>query len=216
MQQATSQLLGGQATSQLLGGIVAAGMAGGMAGGVGGGGGADSSSVLLQAGLQGMASGLSRTAAGDSVKSYTGSTLAVLRYYFQVDTNYVLEKLSILAVPYRHKEWGRTMMLTVDEGPPVMQPPKMDVNAPDLYVPLMAFLTYILLVGFVAGASGRFTPEMLGSTPASPPTRLSLHPPLPPPPLPAGIRTLLPPQASLPPRPPALLPSRSLTPESDG
>ncbi|KAK6038966.1 Hrf1 family protein [Cooperia oncophora] len=41
-------------------------------------------------------------------------------------------------------------------------PAKDDVNAPDLYIPLMAFITYIIVSGFVLGTQGRFSPEMLG------------------------------------------------------
>lgn len=39
--------------------------------------------------------------------------------------------------------------------------PKYDPNAPDLYIPLMAFLTYLLLVGAARGTSNTFTPEFL-------------------------------------------------------
>lgn len=35
------------------------------------------------------------------------------------------------------------------------------MNAPDLYIPCMAFSTYILLVGFSNGQSEKFTPEAL-------------------------------------------------------
>jgi len=42
--------------------------------------------------------------------------------------------------------------------------PREDINAPDLYIPTMAFVSYILLVGFVFGASLQFTPEILGMT----------------------------------------------------
>ncbi|MCP9262686.1 Protein YIF1A [Dirofilaria immitis] len=45
-------------------------------------------------------------------------------------------------------------------GSPV--PPRSDVNAPDLYIPLMAYVTYILISGFVLGTQKRFTPEQLG------------------------------------------------------
>jgi len=89
----------------------------------------------------------------------------VLRYYFQVDNAYVLSKLRVLALPFRHTEWERKP-LHGDAGGQ-MQPPKADVNAPDLYLPLMAYITYILLVGFLAGASGNFTPELLGVTASS-------------------------------------------------
>lgn len=39
--------------------------------------------------------------------------------------------------------------------------PKQDINAPDLYIPLMSFITYVLLVGFRKGLGKGFTPEVL-------------------------------------------------------
>ena len=41
-------------------------------------------------------------------------------------------------------------------------PPKLDVNAPDMYIPVMAFVTYILIVGIALGRQDKFTPELLG------------------------------------------------------
>uniref|UniRef100_W5LXZ3 Protein YIF1 n=1 Tax=Lepisosteus oculatus TaxID=7918 RepID=W5LXZ3_LEPOC len=40
--------------------------------------------------------------------------------------------------------------------------PRHDVNAPDLYIPTMAFITYILLAGMALGIQQRFSPEVLG------------------------------------------------------
>ncbi|KAJ6863316.1 hypothetical protein NC652_040006 [Populus alba x Populus x berolinensis] len=42
------------------------------------------------------------------------------------------------------------------------KPPVYDINAPDLYIPLMAFGTYLVLAGFILGIDGRFSPEALG------------------------------------------------------
>jgi hypothetical protein len=39
--------------------------------------------------------------------------------------------------------------------------PKQDVNSPDLYIPLMSFITYVLLVGLRKGMGSGFTPEVL-------------------------------------------------------
>ena len=39
--------------------------------------------------------------------------------------------------------------------------------APDLYIPCMAFLTYVLIVGFAMGTKGEFDPEILGMTSSS-------------------------------------------------
>ena len=46
--------------------------------------------------------------------------------------------------------------------------PRDDVNAPDLYIPLMAFVTLVVLVGFSMGVlSDKFHPEVLGTTASS-------------------------------------------------
>ncbi len=43
--------------------------------------------------------------------------------------------------------------------------PREDTNAPDLYVPLMSFISYVLLVGLSKGLGGSgFSPEMLIQT----------------------------------------------------
>jgi hypothetical protein len=34
--------------------------------------------------------------------------------------------------------------------------PKFDVNAPDLYIPTMAYVTYVLLVGYILGLKNAF------------------------------------------------------------
>ncbi|XP_064295801.1 protein YIF1B-B-like [Phalacrocorax carbo] len=40
--------------------------------------------------------------------------------------------------------------------------PRFDVNAPDLYIPTMAFITYILVACLVLGTQNRFSPDSLG------------------------------------------------------
>jgi hypothetical protein len=37
----------------------------------------------------------------------------------------------------------------------VPAPPRADVNAPDLYIPAMAFVTYILLLAYVKGSQNQ-------------------------------------------------------------
>ncbi|XP_010326329.1 uncharacterized protein [Solanum lycopersicum] len=41
------------------------------------------------------------------------------------------------------------------------KPPIYDINAPDLYIPFMAFGTYVVLAGLSLGLQGRFSPEAL-------------------------------------------------------
>ncbi|XP_022245482.1 protein YIF1B-like isoform X4 [Limulus polyphemus] len=40
--------------------------------------------------------------------------------------------------------------------------PRYDINAPDLYIPSMAFVTYILTAGYLLGTQNKFSPEQLG------------------------------------------------------
>ena len=102
----------------------------------------------------------------DLTKTFTGSRLNVLRYYFDVSNAYVLAKLKILLLPYRHASFER-QSVAVAGGAYAPKPPCEDPNAPDLYLPLMSYVTYILVAGFYSGADGRFTPEVLASTASS-------------------------------------------------
>lgn len=79
-----------------------------------------------------------------------------LKYFFAVDTTYVAKKLGLLVFPYTHQNWE------VQYSRDVPLPPRQDLNAPDLYIPTMAFITYVLLAGMALGIQKRFSPEMLG------------------------------------------------------
>ena len=52
----------------------------------------------------------------------------------------------------------------MDQGVEAFHLPRDDVNAPDMYIPAMAFITYMLLVGLALGQRSVFTPEVLGLT----------------------------------------------------
>lgn len=45
----------------------------------------------------------------------------------------------------------------------IFLPPRDDLNSPDLYIPIMALITYILISTVLAGVRGSFHPELLGS-----------------------------------------------------
>ena len=66
-----------------------------------------------------------------------------IKYYFQVSNSYVFRKILLILFPYRHKDWNR--ISTKGTGQSQYLPPSHDINAPDLYIPLMSFVTYILL-----------------------------------------------------------------------
>ncbi|KAM6307783.1 LOW QUALITY PROTEIN: protein YIF1B-like [Podargus strigoides] len=78
-----------------------------------------------------------------------------LKYYFAVDTVYVGRKLGLLLFPFAHQDW----QVRYQQDAPVA--PRFDVNAPDLYIPVMAFITYILVAGLALGTQNRF-PDSLG------------------------------------------------------
>lgn len=79
-----------------------------------------------------------------------------LKYYFAVDTGYVLKKLLLLFFPFAQKDW--LPKYTTNE----QVAPRDDINVPDLYIPCMAFVTYILTAGSIFGLKNAFSPEKLG------------------------------------------------------
>ncbi|XP_053729406.1 protein YIF1B isoform X2 [Synchiropus splendidus] len=82
--------------------------------------------------------------------------ISKLKYYFAVDTLYVGRKLGLLVFPYMHENWE----VSYQQDTPVA--PRFDVNAPDLYIPAMGFITYVLVSGLALGTQNRFSPELLG------------------------------------------------------
>ncbi|KAG0637092.1 YIF1-domain-containing protein [Tuber brumale] len=95
--------------------------------------------------------------------------LSALRPYFAVTNTYVLRKLRLLLFPYRHTPWFRvssTRSSTTPGGPLEYYylPPREDINSPDLYIPVMSIVTYILLNSFISGISGNFHPKQLAQT----------------------------------------------------
>ncbi|KAH8232676.1 hypothetical protein KR032_011424 [Drosophila birchii] len=101
--------------------------------------------------------------------------VAKLKYYFAVDNAYVGRKLRLLFFPFVHKvgfklksfsntdEISETLQdwsLRYDQEHPVQ--PRYDVNAPDLYLPTMGYITYVIVAGLLLGMQQRFSPEQLG------------------------------------------------------
>jgi len=88
-------------------------------------------------------------------------SIGQLKYYFAVDNNYVTKKLGLLLFPFAQKDWA----IKYNQDEPVQ--PKYDVNAPDLYIPCMGYITYILMVGYILGLKNAFSPDNLASTASS-------------------------------------------------
>lgn len=100
-------------------------------------------------------------------------SIPALKHYFNVSTSYVLRKILLVLFPWRHKPWSREQRpssTVQDPGAPntaysyYFLPPRDDLNSPDMYIPVMAFVTYILLSTLLAGLRGAFHPEVMGLT----------------------------------------------------
>ncbi|KAI8592811.1 YIF1-domain-containing protein [Geranomyces variabilis] len=101
-----------------------------------------------------------------------------IKYYFNVSNSYVLNKIRLLLFPFRHQSWTRIVRRSEQSGQMEgYKPPREDLNAPDLYIPVMSFVTYILLVGVRLGlddaaaakssadsTAKSFSPDVLGMT----------------------------------------------------
>lgn len=119
--------------------------------------------------------------------------VAALSTYFRVSNSYVQHKLrvrcgrpatkrcgslmspvvpmvwpsQVLIFPFRHKPWRRSAGTVSPDGHPVKSLPMGDVMAPDLYIPLMAFVTFILATGLIKGIGYKFHPEVLSNVMSS-------------------------------------------------
>jgi len=83
-----------------------------------------------------------------------------LQYYFSVNNSYVVRKLIVLLFPFRKKRWAREGVSDGDVAKKYARPME-DENAPDLYIPLMALVTFVLVTGFLKGTAGKFSPDVL-------------------------------------------------------
>eukprot|EP00470_Lotharella_oceanica_P012371 CAMPEP_0170194248 /NCGR_PEP_ID=MMETSP0040_2-20121228/58805_1 /TAXON_ID=641309 /ORGANISM="Lotharella oceanica, Strain CCMP622" /LENGTH=301 /DNA_ID=CAMNT_0010443123 /DNA_START=11 /DNA_END=917 /DNA_ORIENTATION=- len=140
------------------------------------------SGMLGSAGVNGVAADIISQQGGRMVKSGTTRLLACLdisslKVYFAVDNAYVLHKIRLILCPFRHANWRRShdqpgpglggvggVQQSVPSDHALYKPPSSDVNAPDLYIPTMGFITYILLLAYALGLDNRFNPEVLSLT----------------------------------------------------
>lgn len=91
------------------------------------------------------------------------SNLPLFRHYFQVSNSYVLQKIALVLFPWRHRRWTRDFLRSDATGAVESYAlPRDDINSPDMYIPVMAFTTFLVVSGFAKGLSGVFHPEQLG------------------------------------------------------
>ncbi|KAJ0973664.1 hypothetical protein J5N97_015629 [Dioscorea zingiberensis] len=107
----------------------------------------------------GTGSGIIRGGLGAYGERFLGSSSEFMQSNV-VNGQYVRNKLKVILFPFLHR--GHWTRITEPVGGRLSyKPPVHDINAPDLYIPFMAFGTYIVLIGFMLGVLGRFTPEAL-------------------------------------------------------
>eukprot|EP00770_Monocercomonoides_exilis_P001594 MONOS_1584.1-p1 / transcript=MONOS_1584.1 / gene=MONOS_1584 / organism=Monocercomonoides_exilis_PA203 / gene_product=Similar to Protein transport protein yif1 / transcript_product=Similar to Protein transport protein yif1 / location=Mono_scaffold00028:120572-121925(+) / protein_length=328 / sequence_SO=supercontig / SO=protein_coding / is_pseudo=false len=93
-----------------------------------------------------------------------------LRPYFAVNNTFVINKLKILSFPFLKKDWSRKKV-HVDGNPygspasandnTIYSHPRDDINSPDLYIPLTATLTFVLVIALFYGIQSQFHPEVI-------------------------------------------------------
>lgn len=112
-----------------------------------------------------------------------------LRYYFDVSHDYVFKKLLLILFPFNNKNWQRSSFGSEDYTSIAAhmggtqqtfgretenacsfltngyKSAREDVNAPDMYIPSMALVTYVILVGLIMGVQKHvYNPEQLWIT----------------------------------------------------
>lgn len=90
--------------------------------------------------------------------------ISSIRRYFNVTNSYVVRKLLLLLWPWTHKPWAREVSRDGNGNIDGFQTPRDDINSPDMYIPIMAFVTYILQNSLIAGIRGAFQADLLGQT----------------------------------------------------
>ena len=91
-------------------------------------------------------------------------SVSALKHYFQVSNSYVVNKLFLVLFPWRHKPWTRKQTTGRNGQEGCYLPPREDINSPDMYIPVMSLVTYVLLSTLIAGIRGKFQPDLLGNT----------------------------------------------------
>ncbi|KAF2762428.1 YIF1-domain-containing protein [Pseudovirgaria hyperparasitica] len=101
--------------------------------------------------------------AGAAVNRYID--IPALKHLFNVSNSYVLTKTYVILFPWRHRPWSRQQRMSHSHADPSSGgeylPPREDINSPDLYIPTMTFVTYILLNAVLAGVKGTYHPRLL-------------------------------------------------------
>jgi len=86
-------------------------------------------------------------------KAVSTGRFGKVREYFQIDNVYLIKKMGLMMYPYLSRKWTDT---TNRDSQQVL------VAYPDLYIPFMGVITYILLIAGELEVKNEFKPEILG------------------------------------------------------
>lgn len=89
------------------------------------------------------------------------------RQYFNVNHGYVLRKMlwQLVPVPMPKKKSAEGEIGgEKDWSVRLLEGLEVEIEEPDMYIPVMSFVTYVLLCGLVRGLQEQFNPEILSST----------------------------------------------------
>lgn len=96
-----------------------------------------------------------------NLRPYIGSA-SDLKNLFKVSNRYVVKKIAVILFPFTHGSWSRLIVHSQGGKTESFELPSSDINSPDLYIPLMAFITYILIGAIFQGLKGDFHPQVFG------------------------------------------------------
>jgi hypothetical protein len=81
---------------------------------------------------------------------------------FAISQKYVASKLLMLLAPYLRR-WTYNRQPEQIQGGQKYLPPRLDVNSPDLFIPIMSAWTYVLIVCGLKALHNTFTPDLMYS-----------------------------------------------------
>jgi len=122
--------------------------------------------VISDAVTNAMVSHMLREATGHTM-SFWPVFMAKARRYFNVTHGYVLRKMlwQLVPVPSTKKKASEGELGGEKEWTTrVFEGLEVDIEEPDLYIPTMGFVTYVLLCGLIQGLQEQFKPEVLSTT----------------------------------------------------
>ncbi|CAI2376783.1 unnamed protein product [Moneuplotes crassus] len=118
--------------------------------------------------VQNMAGNLIKDQVSKQAENYRGIfTFDLIRPYFNVDNTYIYSKFKLIFLPFLEKgDWKsegeeKYMSSNMEYEDFKTDNSKIDPFGVDLYLPLMALVTFTQVVGFYHGALDMFDPELL-------------------------------------------------------